>query len=248
MKAPPWLLAEPGSLVAGQVIRLGRDEARHAAGPLRLNTGDRVVLIDGSGRQADAVFRGLGKDRAEAEVLEVLEEPRLEGEGVTLALGVLSSRGMDWAIEKAVEVGLRRFVPVVGERTQGGRRAALDRSPHWSRVALQALKQCKRMWAMELTEPLTLGEVAERYGRDRRGTVADRQGLPIDELPPSAGRLLVVGPEGGFGPQEERLLVDLGWSRLRLGPHVLRAETAAVVGGALLVARAETRRVKRTSC
>ncbi|MEJ2190011.1 MAG: RsmE family RNA methyltransferase [Acidobacteriota bacterium] len=236
MKASPWLLAEQGSLVAGQIIQLDGNEARHAAGALRLRPGDGVTLIDGSGCMAEAVLRELAKGRASAEVLSVREEAPPEGEGVTLALAVLHGRGMDWAVEKSVEVGVKRFIPVVGERTQAGRKAALDRAPHWGRIALQALKQCKRTWAMEVAEPLTPGEVAEIFGAQRGGVVADRHGVSVTELPASARRFLLVGPEGGFAPSEMNLFADLGWPRLRLGPHVLRSETAAVVGAAVLVA------------
>ena len=238
MKASPWLLAERGSLAEGRIIELDRNEVRHAAGALRLRPGDRVTLVDGAGRTAEAVLRELAKGRASAEVLAVCEQAQPEGEGVTLALAVLHGRGMDWAVEKSVEVGVRRFVPVVGERTQAGRKAARDRTPHWSRIALQALKQCKRTWAMEVSEPLTPGEIAENFGADRGGVVADRHGVSVSELPVSAGRLLLVGPEGGFAPEELGLFSDLGWPRLRLGPHVLRSETAAIVGAAVLVANA----------
>ncbi len=237
MKTSPWLLAERGSLAVGRVIRLNREEARHASGPLRLGAGDSVILVDGAGRLAEAVLREVARGQAGAEVLSVREEPPPSGKGVTLALAILHGRGMDWAVEKAVEVGVRRFVPVVGERTQAGRRAALDRSSHWSRIALQALKQCKRMWAMEVAAPLTLTEVAERYGPSGTGVVAHRHGVAFSNLPTSHGRVLLVGPEGGLTPEEEMLLSRLGWPRLRLGPHVLRSETAAIVGAALLVAR-----------
>ena len=237
MKTAPWLLAPPGSLAVGRVVQLDRDEASHAAGSLRLRPGDGVTLVDGSGRSAEAVLRALAKGRAEAEVVSVKEEAPPEGEGVTLVLAVLHGRGMDWAVEKSVEVGVRRFVPVVCERTQAGRRAALDRSPHWRRIALQALKQCKRTWAMEVADPLTVGDLAETFGADAGGVVADSHGVSIAELPASAGRVLLIGPEGGFAPREESLICDLGWPRLRLGPHVLRSETAAVVGASLLVGR-----------
>ena len=239
MKAQPWLLAASEELDVGRVLNLDPGEARHAAGPLRRRVGDSVILVDGSGRLAEAVLRGVGSRKVEAEVLSVRVEPPPVGEGVTLALGVLGSQAMDWAVQKAVEVGVRHLLPMISERTQAGRRTAADRSPHWNRIALQALKQCKRAWAMEVAEPLPLAEVIETYGAGGGGVVAAREGVSVGRLPANVGRLLVVGPEGGFGSAEDRLLADLDWPRLRLGAHVLRAETAAVVGAALLVARDE---------
>ena len=69
------------------------------------------------------------------------------------------------------------------------------------------------------------------------GAFADPAGCAVADLPPDAGRALAIGPEGGFSPQEIQIFDDHGWSRLCLGEHVLRAETAAIVGGALMVAR-----------
>jgi 16S rRNA (uracil1498-N3)-methyltransferase len=76
------------------------------------------------------------------------------------------------------------------------------------------------------------------------GVVADREGSSIGDLPEDVTHCLVVGPEGGFTSGEKQLLESCGWQRLRLGPHVLRAETAAIVGGAMMVARDEQSRVE----
>ena len=127
------------------------------------------------------------------------------------------------------------------DRTQVRGGALSGRAEHWRRVALQALKQSHRPWAMEVAEIRSFVEVvdSENFGPD--GVVADREGVALNDLPPSAGRLLVVGPEGGFSTDERRLFVDRGWQRLRLGSNVLRTETAAIVGAAMLVARDEGR-------
>ena len=107
---------------------------------------------------------------------------------------------------------------------------------------MQALKQCRRPWAMEIADVLPLQVFVDC--RSTSGAVADREGCAIDELPGETVGVLVVGPEGGFTAEENELFERHGWPRLRLGPHVLRAETAAVVGGALMVARSEQFRVK----
>ena len=93
---------------------------------------------------------------------------------------------------------------------------------------MQALKQCRRAWAMEIGDPESFADIVD--SQEEAGVVADREGCSIGQLPDHAGSFLLVGPEGGFSV-DERL-------RLCLGPHVLRADTAAVVGGAMLVARA----------
>jgi len=88
---------------------------------------------------------------------------------------------------------------------------------------------------------VTLTALVEGDSEQVGGVVADVEGSAIGDLPETAGNLLVVGPEGGFTAAENQLFDRCGWPRLRLGPHILRAETAAVVGGAMMVARAEGR-------
>ena len=154
-----------------------------------------------------------------------------------LAMAVVGNRAVGWAIQKSVEIGVRRFLPLVTDRTQVKRGTLSGRAEHWRRIALQALKQSHRPWAMEIADIRPLAEVvdSEIFGPD--GVVADREGVALADLPPSVGRLLVVGPEGGFSKDEGRLFADREWQRLKLGSNVLRTETAAVVGAAMLVAR-----------
>jgi len=232
MKSPPWLLVTPGLAESGRLVRLDAAEARHVTGPLRRRPGDEVVLIDGAGVVARAVLRTAKTEVVEAEIVDMRVEEPQRGEGVTLALAVVGNRAVDWAIQKAVEIGVRRVLPVVTDRTQVKGSALSGRAEHWRRVALQALKQSHRPWAMEIAD---IGPLVEVVDSD------DRDGVALAELPPSVGRLLVVGPEGGFSTDEGRLFADRGWQRLRLGSNVLRTETAAVVGAAMLVARDEGR-------
>lgn len=236
MKKPPWLLAPPGAIEEGAVVALDAGEGRHATGPLRLRAGDAVVIADGHGTVAEAVLAIEGRSQVAAVVEGVRRVPSETTGGLTLALAVLDGKAMDWAIQKAVEIGVRDFQPLITDRTQGGRREQRGFSSHMQKIALQALKQCRRPWAMEIMEARTLEQVLERRGR-AGGVVADPGGHVIAELPPTAEGYLAVGPEGGFSPAEEELLSDRNWHRLRLGDNTLRAETAAIVGCALMMAR-----------
>ena len=240
MKTPPWLLvASDLQPEVGQAVSLDEDEARHTKGPLRRRPGDPVVLVDGEGLVAQAVIRVVEKKRVEVEVLAVRHEESPCGEGVSVAMAVVGNQAMDWAIQKLVEIGARRVVPILTERTQGGGLATVARSAHWCRVARQALKQCRRPWAMEVAELHRLEDVVEGEGHGRDVVVSHPEGVAPVDLPAAAGRLLFVGPEGGFSPAEDRLLLDHGFPRVRLGVHTLRTETAAVVGAAMLVAMDE---------
>jgi 16S rRNA (uracil1498-N3)-methyltransferase len=242
MKALPWLLASSGDLEAGRTVVLDPTEARHLTGALRRRPGDEIVLADGNGSVAEAKLVAVGKRRVEAEILSVRHEPGQQSAGVTVALAMVENRAMDWAVQKAVEVGVRRFVPVETEHAQVRGGDLAGRVEHWRRIAMQALKQCRRPWAMAVENVVSLGELVE--SSEEGGVVADREGCSIGELPKTAANMLVVGPEGGFTTAEIQLFGRHGWQRLRLGPHILRAETAAVVGGAMMVARSEQLRVK----
>jgi 16S rRNA (uracil1498-N3)-methyltransferase len=213
MKSPPWLLVAPGLVESGRSVTLDAAEARHATGPLRRRPGDEVVLVDGTGVVARAVLRKAEGKVAEAEIVDLRAEEPPRGEGVG------------------------RFLPLVTDRTQVKRGTLSGRAEHWRRIALQALKQCHRPWAMEIADIRSLVEVADFEPLGPGGVVADRNGVALADLPPSVGRLLVVGPEGGFSPDEDKLFAARGWPRLRLGVHTLRTETAAVVGAAMLVER-----------
>jgi 16S rRNA (uracil1498-N3)-methyltransferase len=236
MKAPPWLLAAPGSLEPGLVV-LDPAEARHLTGSLRRRPGDEITLVDGKGSVAQARVESISRGQVEVQVVSVRRTPEPEPDGVTVALAIVDNRAMDWAVQKTVEIGVSRFAPVMTERTQVRGIDIGGRSDHWRRIAMQALKQCRRPWAMDVADVVRLPDLVEGWSGD--GVVADRNGCRVGELPAAIENLLVVGPEGGFTVDEERLFDRRGWRRLRLGPHVLRAETAAVVGGALMVMRSQ---------
>lgn len=239
MKVDPWLLVPEGVLVGGFEITLEPEEARHASGSLRCRVGDRVALADGAGSVAGAeLIRCVRSD-----VIAVVDEVVTKVQplpGPTIALGVLHTNAMDWAVQKAVEVGVAAFVPLLCDRSQGSHQRAVERMDHWRRVARQALKQCRRVWGMVVESPLTMTEVVG--GRLLPGYVADQES-DIDGSNISADRsTLLVGPEGGLTPEEKKGLAVAGWSTMALGPHILRAETAAVVGAALLTMRMQAER------
>jgi len=234
MKTPPCVLVAPGSISVGAVVDLDPAEGRHVTGPLRMRNGDEVVVADGRGRTAAARLTITGRAKVSVEMTSVRVEPEPPGDGVTLALAVIEAKAMDWAVQKSVEIGIRCLRPIISERTQAGGRTPAARAAHWQRIALQALKQCRRPWAMEILDAQTLTEFVE--SQDHGGVVADPDGVTMSRLAVPDKRVLLVGPEGGFSAAEDELFTRNGWSRLRLGDNILRSETAAVVGGAMMLA------------
>jgi 16S rRNA (uracil1498-N3)-methyltransferase len=242
MKAPPWLLVDPAVLESERRVVLNPTEARHLTAALRRRPGDEIVLADGKGSVARARLVSIERRRVEAEVLSVHHEPEPQSGGVTVAMAVVASQAMEWAVQKAVEIGVRNFVPIETDRAQLRGKDFRGRVEHWRRISMQALKQCRRPWAMEVKDVFALEAFVDSCSVS--GVAADRNGCSIGELPEETGSVLIVGPEGGFTAEENELFDRHGWPRLRLGPHVLRAETAAVVGGAMMVVRDEQLKVE----
>jgi 16S rRNA (uracil1498-N3)-methyltransferase len=235
VKQAPWLLVRPGELAAGRAVKLEPAEARHATGALRLTPGREVLLTDGAGGVGFGVLTLARRGRAEVSVDRVDRVPAPVS-GLTLAMAVLAGGAMDLVVQKAVELGVRRFVPVCCDRSQFGRERAVERTDHWTRLAMQALKQCRRAWAMEIEAPISMTDLVATT-ESNRGIVADADGDRVKTFEPiSADPILLVGPEGGFSPEETSAIEAAEWPRICLGPHVLRAETAAIAGVAVITA------------
>ncbi|MDR1921442.1 MAG: 16S rRNA (uracil(1498)-N(3))-methyltransferase [Candidatus Adiutrix sp.] len=220
----------------GEEVSLPRDQARHGALVLRLKEGDPLELTSPLGL-ASAVVAAVAVKPGGARLSVRLTGPwvgEAAAAGPKLALALIQNQRFDWALEKATELGAARLSPLITERTKGSAAAqAAGRQARWRRLAEEARKQCGRQTPLEVTAPLTLEEL---MAGPEAGLFLSPGGLA--ELP--AGRadspLLAVGPEGGFSPAEETALLAAGFLPWRLGPIILRAETAALAALARLSA------------
>lgn len=231
---------------AGDPAQLDRAEAKHLFSVLRLENGDQVEAMDGSGR---AVVAGLRRSSGgRAELVFVAEATRRAGEvvPVSVEIALLKPDAMAWAVEKCVELGVERLLVMTTERSvprpdSKGPKVVRDRL---QRVADQSLKQCGRRRRLEVEGPLPLSELLEaRKAEPARprlwcdeaaeGAVALRDlcagPSPLLGSPAIAEVRLLVGPEGGWTRNERELLARApDVTRVTLGPNVLRAETAAL--------------------
>ncbi|MDR0576744.1 MAG: 16S rRNA (uracil(1498)-N(3))-methyltransferase [Candidatus Accumulibacter sp.] len=226
----------PIPLAAGARVALPPAAARHAARALRLAAGDALTLFDGKG--GEYACRVHSRDR-EAVVAEVLAWRGVEREsplGLTLAQALQAGEKMDLTVQKAVELGVGRIAPVVTRRgvvrLEGER--AKKRAAHWRAVAVSACEQCGRNRVPEIADPEDLRDWLGRLpagGRPTRLLLDPSASVALAALPaPEAGAAveLLVGAEGGLAPEEIELARAAGFTAVRIGPRVLRTETAGL--------------------
>lgn len=242
MRAPRFYLPLP--LSPGATVTLDERAARHARDVLRLAAGAGVLLFNGDGRDCAARLTRSDKRGVQAEVLAAGPPPAAEPPlDLRLYQGVARGEKMDFILQKAVELGVARIVPLLAARSVvrlDAARAA-QRVQHWQGVAIAASEQCGRGRVPEVAPPLGLPEALAADTAPLRLLLdpGAAVGLPrlAERLATDAQPLsLYIGPEGGFSEEERELLRRCGAQGVRLGPRVLRTETAALAALAALQA------------
>lgn len=239
------LLVEP-ALLDAQTVAPPKDAARHLKA-LRPRPDEEIELFDGQGRTR--VFRWRAVDSTLADPGSVTTHPA-PANPLTLFACVTKGSRWDWTIEKAVELGASRIVPVISARcivrlTPDEREAKAER---WRRVAEDAARQSAAVWLPEILAPVDFPPTLALVKTCRRvfvGALAQPAPPPLlkavhdacaaDGADASGGLGLFVGPEGDFTPEELASLLEIA-TPASFGPTVLRAETAAIFGLSVLAA------------
>lgn len=222
-------IPDPAALRPGEVV-IGGDEARHAARVKRLEAGDPVEVLDGAGQVASGAVQGVEKHRDQWRVRVVIREiRRVEAVRPRLEVFAPAPKGprLEAMIDGLCQAGAAAWRPLVTARTVvEPREGKLERI---ARVAAEASKQCARAWALEVGEPVALADAvsAGAVVADGSGETYRPCGLPVIRL--------LIGPEGGWDGRELEAIRAAGARLARFGPHVMRVETAAVVGAAIVL-------------
>ncbi len=227
-------------LEVGEVVELETTPARHLIRVLRRRVDDPVVLFNGDGSEYSGRILSIdGKDRCSVE-LHSVEEPEVESPlAITLVQAIARGERMDYAIQKAVELGVSAIRPVFSERCEVrlNEKRTMTRLAHWRQVAISACEQCGRMQIPEIHPPEALDalttEVALNLYLDPNAELT----LGRMNIPDPPRLTLVIGPEGGLSEAEVAALDRAGFIGLRLGPRVLRTETAGPAAIAALQTR-----------
>ena len=230
-------------LAAGGRITLPDTAGHHVARVLRLAAGDALTVFDGRGGEYRATLVRVSRAAVEVDVGAHDPVERESALDVELGQGICKGDRMDLVVQKATELGVGAIRPIYCERTvvKLDPARAERRMAHWRAIAVHAAQQSGRTRVPEVAGIEDLGAwLARRAGAGPAFVLSPRAGASLADLaPPVSGELvrLLVGPEGGLAPREVERAEAAGFAGLRLGPRVLRTETAALVALAALQAR-----------
>lgn len=227
----------PLPFVVGDTLTLPEDAAHHWTRVLRARVGEQAELFDGAGHRAVVELIEAGKREAQVRVLSV---SRTDNESALHThLGQVMSKGdrLDYALQKAVELGVSEITLLTSERCElklRGEERADKKLAHWQRVMIGACEQSGRDTLPLLYGPMDISEWQRTVDADQKWVLAPAvSGGPSDTAPPRSVALL-VGPEGGLSTAEISAAQAAGFQPWQLGPRVLRTETAPVAALAVL--------------
>ena len=226
--------APPEDITSKQVT-LGVDETRHLRDVLRLKVGDEVNVFDGLGSEYRCAVRVVAKKGSELNIVGSITPSSPESMlDLTVAAAILKSDKTDLAIQKAVELGVNSFIPLVTTRTDVKVKAGDKRVDRWRRIAMEATKQCGRARSMTVSEPMTFASLITTINGRDTFFFSERDGRPLPKQDDHKHLTAVFGPEGGWDDDELDLAASKGCHVITLGGRTLRAETAVISLTAIL--------------
>jgi 16S rRNA (uracil1498-N3)-methyltransferase len=213
-------------------VELAGDEGRHLVSVMRLGPGDVVELFDGKGNLATATVISTTRKSAQLTVENIHTiEPRTSAR-IIIAASIAKGQRFDWMISKCTELGADHIAPIICQRTvklaKGTK--AIQR---YNKLALSAAKQCKRIFLPVITEPdnidIAVDKLKEMYPDAKiiYGSLSENPVSILNAISPQEDVIAVVGPEGGFTAEEEKMLNDKQATAVKITQTVLRTETAA---------------------
>ncbi|QXI28174.1 16S rRNA (uracil(1498)-N(3))-methyltransferase [Pseudomonas vanderleydeniana] len=211
-------------------------QAHYIGRVLRMAEGDALQVFDGSGNEFLGTLLEVGKKHVRVQLTESFAGQPDSPLHIHLGQGLSRGERMDWAIQKATELGVSEITPIVSERCEVRLKdeRADKRLAHWRQIAISACEQCGRSTLPVIHPPLSLGEWLKQADAELK-LVLHPVAEPLTSHPKPASLAFLIGPEGGLSDAEVEQAAKAGYLPARLGPRVLRTETAPVV--ALAVAQ-----------
>lgn len=240
MKMRTVRIYEPISMRAGQTVLLSRMASQHVATVLRMRVEDKLVLFSGDGQEYDGKIIDIQKKQVWVKIETVRIQNRESPRAIHLAQAIAKGDRMDWIIQKAVELGVYSITPIMTKYTVIKRdvKGLEKKVQHWEAIAIAACEQCGRN-----TLPV-IHPVCDFHEYVRTCNAALKLLFsPFSEecwrkltTPLKGNVVALIGPEGGFCPEEIESAFRVGFRGITLGPRILRSDTAAITALSLLQA------------
>lgn len=216
-------------------IILNTEETRHLRDVLRLRAGEKVRVFDGAGKEFLCGIETIEKKETRLKIIEEVTPAAPESNlDLTLAVALLKGEKFDLAIQKAVELGVSKFAPLLTKRADVKLKDAEKKLERWQKIVLEASKQCGRAKLMEIEAPQDFAKFVKALSNGTRILFSERGGEDFSAVK-SAGKIIAVtGAEGGWEDSEIEFARKNGFQIITFGGRILRAETAAIAVSVIL--------------
>ena len=235
MRIPRLYTQQP--LHADSLITLDKDAARYLSSVLRMTSGQMLNLFNGDGGEYIAEVASLSKNQVTVSIKESLPNDRESLLKIHLVIGISRGERMDWVIQKATELGVHTITPIFTERTEvklAGSRLE-KRLVHWQQVSISACEQCLRNVVPTINSAVSLQQCLGTHDGGLKIVLHHRTERPLTELQNTNNHVtILIGPEGGLSDDEITLVESNGYNAVKLGPRVLRTETAPLAAISIL--------------
>lgn len=231
--------------ITPSTIRITGDLLHHLRDSLRLHQGTTLTLNDGCGTRYRVEVTQVTAQAIDSRIIDQQQAPARRTAPIVLGQALIKGDKMDWVIQKATELGVDTIVPL--HSTHSVIKLNPERLEHqrsrWERIARDAAQQSERWTIPTIADPVDLAQICRQYAAaPLKAMLMERSSgpslatmpLPQDHEHPI---VLLIGPEGGWAQEEQRLAQELGFLPLTLGPRILRAETAAIAALSILQSR-----------
>jgi len=231
-----------GQLINGAELLVDGDRARYLGRALRLRVGDEIIVFNGEGPEWTATIDAMTKSTATLRICDSYEAGTESPLKIHLVQGVSRGERMDYVVQKATELGIKRITPVLTEYgvVKFDEKRAAKRREHWEHIAVSACEQCGRTRLPLIDSPMSLKDWFGSKPNDVDAELILRPGAPVGLTgieAPTTKVCVLIGPEGGFSETEYEDATIADFDAVSLGPRVLRTETAAVAALSVLQSR-----------
>ncbi len=220
----------PDAISSGSTTELSGNAANHITRVLRLQAGSDIIVFNGEGGEYKAVIEAVNKKSVSVQIGEFCDAGRESNIDVHLWQGISRGERMDFTLQKAVELGVTSITPVMSERTvvKLDKARSDKRLQHWRGVIISACEQCGRNTVPEIHTIVDFNQCLQHEIKGTGLLLDPTANTSLSQLQTTPAVTLLIGPEGGLAEHERNAAYDKGFIGIRLGPRILRTETAAL--------------------